>query len=73
MNGNKVTLSNCQNCDEIEVESISTPGCRPDFGVLDQLLPGSEVRLSGALISYSEDAKLQIVTCSTATDLILPS
>jgi hypothetical protein len=44
-----------------------------DFVVLDQLLPGSDVRLSGALISYSEDAKLQIVSCSTTTDLILPS
>jgi hypothetical protein len=44
-----------------------------DFVVLDQLLPGSEVRLSGALLSYSEDAKLQILTCSTATDLILLS
>jgi hypothetical protein len=44
-----------------------------DFVVLDQLLPGLKVRLSGALISYDEDAKVQIVTCSTATDLILPS
>jgi len=44
-----------------------------DFVVLDQLLPGSDVRLSGALISSSEDAKLQIVSCSTTTDLILPS
>jgi hypothetical protein len=43
-----------------------------DFLVLDQLLPDSEVRLSGALISFSEDAQLQIVTCSVGTDLILP-
>ena len=43
-----------------------------DFVVLDQLLPASDVRLSGAWISYSEDAKLQIVSCSTTTDLILP-
>jgi CRISPR/Cas system-associated exonuclease Cas4 (RecB family) len=43
-----------------------------DCAVLDQLVPGSEVRLSGALISYSEDARLPIVNFVTSTDLILP-
>lgn len=43
-----------------------------DCAVLDQLSPGSELRLSGALISYSEDARLQIVNCSATTDLIIP-
>jgi hypothetical protein len=43
-----------------------------DCAVLDQLSPDSEVRLSGASVSYSEDAGLQIVTCLTSTDLILP-
>jgi hypothetical protein len=44
-----------------------------DCAALDHLLPASEVRLSGALISYSENARLQIVSCSTTTDLILLS
>lgn len=44
-----------------------------DCSVLALLEPGYQVRLSGVLISYSEDARLNIVSCSTATDLILPS
>lgn len=44
-----------------------------DSAALDHLLPSSEVRLSGALISHSEDAGLQMVNYATTTDLILPS
>lgn len=64
----------CQLSNHIPVGSTVLLRWMPkEFVVLDQLLPGSEVRLSGALLSYSEDAKLQIVSCSMATDLILLS
>ncbi len=42
-----------------------------DCAVLDKLVPGSEVRLCGASVSYSEDARLHLVSCSPATDLTL--
>lgn len=42
-----------------------------DFAVLDKLSPDSEVQLSGASVSYSDDAGLQIVSCLANTDLIL--
>jgi CRISPR/Cas system-associated exonuclease Cas4 (RecB family) len=72
--GQNAWLAECQMSNHLPVGSTVLLRWMPkDFVVLDQLLPGSEVRLSGALMSYSEDAKLQIVTCSTATDLILPT
>jgi hypothetical protein len=64
----------CQLSNHIPIGSTVLLRWTPkDGAALDHLLPGSEVRLSGALISYSEDARLQIVSCSTTTDLILPS
>jgi CRISPR/Cas system-associated exonuclease Cas4 (RecB family) len=72
--GQTTWSAECQLSNHLPVGSTVLLRWMPkDFVVLDQLLPGSDVRLSGALISYSEDAKLQIVSCSTNTDLILPS
>jgi len=72
--GQNAWLAECQISNHLPVGSTVLLRWMPkDFVVLDQLLPGLKVRLSGALISYDEDAKVQIVTCSTATDLILPS
>ena len=72
--GQTTWSAECQMSNHLPVGSTVLLRWMPkDFVVLDQLLPGSEVRLSGALMSYSEDAELQIVTCSTATDLILPT
>jgi len=71
--GQNAWSAECQLSNHVPVGSPVLLRWTPkDFVVLDQLLPGSEVRLSGALLSYSEDAKLQIVTCAAATDLILP-
>ena len=64
----------CQLSNHVQIGSTVLVRWTPkDYAVLDQLAPGSEIRLSGALISYSEDARLQIVSCSAATDLILLS
>jgi len=72
--GQNTWSAECQLSNHVEIGSAVLLRWTPkDFAVLDQLVPGSEVRLSGALISYSEDARLQIVSCSTATDLILLS
>lgn len=72
--GQNTWSAECQLSNHVPVGSTVLLRWTPkDCAVLDQLLPGSEVRLSGALISYSEDARLQIVSCSTTTDLILPS
>jgi hypothetical protein len=72
--GRNTWSAECQLSNHVQVGSPVLLRWTPqDCAVLDQLSPGSEVRLSGALISYSEDARLQIVSCSTATDLILPS
>ena len=72
--GQNTWLAECQLSNHVPVGSTVLLRWTPkEFAVLDQSLPGSEVRLSGALISYSEDARLQIVSCSTMTDLILPS
>ena len=72
--GQNTWLAECQLSNHVSVGSTVLLRWMPkEFAVLDQLLPGSEVRLSAALISYSEDARLQIVSCSTTTDLILPS
>jgi len=72
--GQTTWSAECQLSNHLPVGSTVLLRWMPkDFVVLDQLLPGSGVRLSGALIFYSEDAKLQIVSCSTTTDLILPS
>jgi len=72
--GRNTWSAECQLSNHVQVESTVLLRWTPqDCAVLDQLSPGSEVRLSGALISYSEDARLQIVSCSTATDLILLS
>jgi CRISPR/Cas system-associated exonuclease Cas4 (RecB family) len=72
--GQNTWSAECQLSNHVQIGSTVLLRWAPkDCAVLDQLLPGSEVRLSGALISYSEDARLQIVTCSTTTDLILPS
>lgn len=72
--GQNTWLAECQLSNHVPVGSTVLLRWTPkEFAVLDQSLPGSEVRLSGALISYSEDARLQIVSCSTMSDLILPS
>lgn len=72
--GQNTWSAECQLSNHVPVGSTVLLRWTPkDCSVLDDLLPGSEVRLSGALISNSEDARLQIVSCSTATDLILPS
>jgi len=72
--GQNTWLAECQLANHVPVGSTVLLRWTPkEFAVLDQLLPSSEVRLSGALISYSEDARLQIVSCSTMTDLILPT
>jgi CRISPR/Cas system-associated exonuclease Cas4 (RecB family) len=74
LKGQNTWLAECQLSNHVPVGSTVLLRWTPkEFAVLDQLLPSSEVRLSGALISYSEDARLQIVSCSTMTDLILPS
>jgi CRISPR/Cas system-associated exonuclease Cas4 (RecB family) len=72
--GQNTWLAECQLSNHILIGSTVLLRWTPkDFAVLEHLSPGSEVQLSGALISYSEDARLQIVSCSTTTDLILPS
>jgi CRISPR/Cas system-associated exonuclease Cas4 (RecB family) len=72
--GQNTWSAECQLSNHIPVGSIVLLRWTPkDCAVLDQLLPGTEVRLSGALISYSEDARIQVVSCSSATDLILTS
>ena len=72
--GQSTWSAECQLSNHVPVGSTVLLRWTPkEFAVLDQLLSGSIVRLSGALISYSEDARLEIVTCSTTTDLILPS
>jgi CRISPR/Cas system-associated exonuclease Cas4 (RecB family) len=72
--GQNTWSAECQLSNRVPVGSTVLLRWTPrDCAVLDQLMPGSEVRLSGALISYSEDARIQIVSCSTTTDLILPS
>jgi CRISPR/Cas system-associated exonuclease Cas4 (RecB family) len=72
--GQNTWLADCQLSNHVQVGStVLLRWTSQDCAVLDQLSPGSEVRLSGASISYSEDARLQVVSCSTATDLILPS
>lgn len=72
--GQNTWSAECQLSNHVPVGSTVLLRWTPkEFEVLDQLLSGSKVRLSGALISYSEDARLEIVTCSTTTDLILPS
>lgn len=72
--GQNTWSAECQLSNHVPVGSTVLLRWKPkEFAVLDQLLSGSKVRLSGALISYSEDARLEIVTCSTTTDLILPS
>ena len=71
--GQTTWSAECQLSNHVPVGSTVLLRWAPkEFEVLDQLLPGSNVRLSAALISYSEDARLEI-TCSTSTDLILPS
>lgn len=72
--GQNTWSTECQLSNHIPIGSTVLLRWTPkDCAALDHLLLGSEVRLSGALISYSEDARLQIVSCSTTTDLILPS
>ena len=72
--GQNAWLAECQLSNHLPIGSTVLLRWVPkDFVVLDQVLSGSEVRLSGALISYSEDARLQIVSCSSATDLVLLS
>jgi hypothetical protein len=71
--GQNTWQAECQLSNHVRIGSTVLLRWTPkDCAVLDQLVPGSEVRLSGALISYSEDVGLQVVSCSTATDLILP-
>jgi|SRR5438270_7893281 len=70
--GQNTWSAECQLSNHVPVGSTVLLRWTPkEFAVLEQLLSGSKVRLSGALISYSEDARLEIVTCSTTTDLIL--
>lgn len=72
--GQNTWSAECQLSNYVQIGSTVLLRWTPkDCAVIDRLLPGSEVRLSGALISYSEDARLQIVSCSTTTDMILPS
>lgn len=72
--GQNTWSAECQLSNHVRIGSTVLLRWTPkDCAVLDQLVPGSDVRLSGALISYSEDARLQIISCSTATDLILLS
>ena len=72
--GQNTWSAECQLSNHIPIGSTVLLRWTPnDCAVLDHLLPGSVVRLSGALISYSEDTRLQMVNCSTTTDLILPS
>lgn len=72
--GQNTWSAECQLSNHVPVGSTVLLRWTPkEFAVLDRLLAGSKVRLSGALISYSEDARLEIVTCSTTTDLILLS
>jgi CRISPR/Cas system-associated exonuclease Cas4 (RecB family) len=72
--GQNTWLAECQLANHVRIGSTVLLRWTPrDCAVLDQLVPGSEVRLSGASISYSEDARLQIISCSTGTDLILAS
>lgn len=72
--GQNTWSTECQLSNHIRIGSTVLLRWTPkDCAALDHLLPGSEVRLSGALISYSEDARLQVVSCSTSTDLILRS
>lgn len=72
--GQNTWSAECQLSNHVPVGSTVLLRRAPkDNAVLDHLLPGSEVRLSGALISYSDDARLQIVSCSMPTDLILLS
>lgn len=71
--GQNTWSAECQLANHVQIGSTVLLRWAPkDWSVLDQLLPGTEVRLSGVSISYSEDARLQIVNCSTSTDLILP-
>lgn len=72
--GQNTWSAECQLSNHLPIGSTVLLRWTPkDCAALDHLLPGSEVRLSGALISYSEDAPLQMVNCSTTTDLILLS
>jgi CRISPR/Cas system-associated exonuclease Cas4 (RecB family) len=71
--GQNTWSAECQLSNHIPIGSTVLLRWTPkDWAALDHLLPGSEVRLSGALISDSEDDRLQIVSCVTTTDLILP-
>lgn len=71
--GRNTWAAECQLSNHVPVGStVLLRWTSKDCAVLDQLSPDSEVRLSGASVSYSEDAGLQIVSCSATTDLILP-
>jgi hypothetical protein len=71
--GQNTWSAECQLSNHIPIGSLVLLRWTPkEWAALDHLLPGSEVRLSGALISDSEDPGVQIVSCVTTTDLILP-
>jgi CRISPR/Cas system-associated exonuclease Cas4 (RecB family) len=71
--GQNAWLAECQLSNRVPVGStVLLRWTSRDCAVLDQLSSDAEVRLSGASVSYSEDAGLQVVSCLTSTDLILP-
>jgi CRISPR/Cas system-associated exonuclease Cas4 (RecB family) len=71
--GRNTWSAECQLSNHVSVGStVLLRWTAKDCAILDHLLPDTEVRLSGAVVSFSEDVGLQVVSCSTATDLILP-